>query len=584
MKAGNDIFINKSIKASGANAGLTLATGGDYRLITPATFSGAELDATGKPVAKQIPAGTEFTEIVLSGANAKLKINDNAYTLIRSMNDLAAIDGKTGHFALMNNLDASAWSRANMGAAAVIGTMSGTLAGMGHTVSNLTLNAPGKFAVGLVGRMAAVAGMENVLRDIGLLNVDVTGQRAVGALVGSANRPIVNQAYSTGKVQAQSAVGGLVGLILDSGRELQDRALIQSSYSNADVVVSRGTNGTFQGTAGGLLGGVEGATSITGSHATGNVTSIPTAYYIHRVTDERIPMYDEHGKPVNPPAALGGDWYVANIYARQVGGLAGVAGPIINSYATGSVNSFDGEYVGGLAGIGGQVFNSYATGAVIGGGMVGGLIGQGSGVIDNVYATGRVIGTRETVHSGYGTISGGMIGGLIGSAVSGSISNAFATGDVIAVRAGYVGGLVGAQERGGSISDSYATGTVVGAGSGLGSGGGLVGGGTYTVGTISDNSHYSDARVAAMDTTAPVRSETGRIVEDIQVREADNVRNAVNTAQNGDDGGTSGGGRTLSDQYIRYGDSDSYSARVKAISVEGIDDGDGECSEDDECD
>ena len=571
MKAGNDIFINKSVKATGANAGLTLTTGGDYHLITPATFSGAVLDATGKPVARQIPAGTEFSEISLIGANAKLKINDNAYTLIRTMDDLAAINGKTGYFALMNNLDASAWSRANMGTAAVIGEMSGTLAGMGHTVSNLTLNAPTKFGVGLIGEMPAIAEVANVLRDIGILNVDITGQRGVGALVGSAGRPNISQAYSTGKVQAQSAVGGLVGIMRDSRLVDDGAALIQSSYSNANIAVSKSSltfSGTVQVTAGGLLGEINGVTIIANSHATGNVTSVPTAYYVNKVTGESIPVYDEHGTRIALPS--GGDWRATYLYGNVLGGLAGNVSQIINSYATGTVNSFDGENIGGLAGVSGTVINSFATGTVIGGQNVGGLLGSGS-TADNVYATGRVIGTRETVYDGSIDFSGGAIGGLIGFVKDGNISNAFATGDVIAVMAGrtdFVGGLVGTQNRGSSISDSYATGTVVG-------GGGLVGVGKYVgdMGTISDNSYYSDARAVVMVETAPALSETGNIAVNIQTREADSVRNAITNEQNRIDGGE----RLQPDQYIGYGDSDSYSARVKAISVEE------ECSETNDC-
>jgi len=576
MKAGNDIYVNKSIKATGANAGLTLTAGGDYYLITPATFSGAVLDATGKPVARKIPAGTEFSEIALSGANAKLKINGDSYTLIRTMDGLAAIDGKAGHFALMNNLDATAWSRANMGAASVIGTMSGTLAGMGHTVSNLTLNAPDKSNAGLIGRVTSDGKTVNVLRDIGVLNVDITSVNAAGALAGSAADTVISQAYSTGMIRTTSALavnggtaGGFAGTMSGTNR-------IENSYSGVDITA-------LSGSLGGLAGSAQTIT-IANSHATGNVSCTRAGLlYVNDITDETSEVFDAAGRLLVMPSGAG--WRLSAVrYPVGIGGLLGNAyyANINNSWASSNVTTFDGWYIGGLVGMMGTVnlnntipntvTNSFATGNVVGGSRVGGLIGDiGNSlnlevVIDNVYATGKVIGT---LGFRYELTDGSMIGGLIGQANNSAISNAFATGNVIVTavsggRTELTGGLVGSQ-GGGSISDSYATGTIVG----NTWGDGLVGG---QGGTVSGNSYYSNARAETMAATEAVRSETGRIVDAVRVREADGVRNAVNSEQNRIDDG----GNRQPDRYIGYGDSDSYSARVKAISVED------ECSEDEE--
>ena len=579
LNAANDININKSIAATGANAGLSLNTGGDYNLITPATFSGAALDAAGKPVARQIPAGTEFSGVSLSGANAGMKINGDSYALIHSMDDLAAINGKTGYFALMNNLDASAWSSTNMGAASVIGAMSGTFAGMGHTISNLTLNAPGRDYVGLIGQMSEAAGTANILRDIGVLNVDIAGNDRVGALAGAATDAVISQAYGTGKISGNMIVGGLIGITNETtGFRETGGARINNSWSGVNIRAASGY-------AGGLLGGAY-AVTIKNSHATGGIIGTRGSYWKNETTGEIVNMLDEHGVAAERPND-GYDWTAYIMPSNNVGGLLGQTyyGNITNSYASGNISTIDGSGAGGLvgdlmgttaiAGLTQAVSNSFATGNVIGGTRVGGLIGDVGGAnqgvntvfLDNVYATGNVIGTHESDS----ITGGGRIGGLIGNAVDVSVNNAFATGNVITNTRNpfnFMGGLLGYSGGNSSVNNSFATGTVVGNGGNYT--GGLVGGGSENS-TLSD-SYYRDAAYQAASEAAPARTETGRITSDVEARE---------TANNGNEGGaTDGGWRSSSpDQYIEYGDSGDYSARVKAIVVD-----EDECSEDnDEC-
>ena len=127
-----------------------------------------------------------------------------------------------------------------------------------------------------------------------------------------------------------------------------------------------------------------------------------------------------------------------DIYGRRyVGGLAGSAGDIVNSYVTGSVSGA-GDYVGGLAGRSTEfsgpnyIEDSYATGSVSGSGdYVGGLAGSFEGII-NSYATGSVSG------------SGDYVGGLVGRS-EGIILDSHATGSVSG-SGDYVGGLVGRSE------------------------------------------------------------------------------------------------------------------------------------------
>jgi len=154
----------------------------------------------------------------------------------------------------------------------------------------------------------------------------------------------------------------------------------------------------------------------------------------------------------------------------NVGGLVGSSyGAISNSHATGDVTG-TGNAVGGLVGnnYGAAISNSYASGNIAGVGYVGGLVGQGGGVITNSYATGSVTGSSYDV------------GGLVGSQY-GSISGSHASGNVTGNT--NVGGLVGYNNAGSVITESYATGAVTGSGNGAGNVGGLVGnnyGGTIT--------------------------------------------------------------------------------------------------------
>ncbi len=130
--------------------------------------------------------------------------------------------------------------------------------GNGNTISNLFINRPSTNDVGLFGSI----GSRGEVRNLGLDDASVTGQKWVGALVGP-NYGTVVRSYATGAVaggesgnaNATAPVGGLVGFLNRS-------ATIATSY--AVVEVSNISNGT-----GGLVGRSNG--SIIASYATGPV-------------------------------------------------------------------------------------------------------------------------------------------------------------------------------------------------------------------------------------------------------------------------------------------------------------------------
>jgi filamentous hemagglutinin family protein len=140
-------------------------------------------------------------------------------------------------------------------------------------------------------------------------------------------------------------------------------------------------------------------------------------------------------------------------------------------------------YIGTLAGwfYLGTIANSYATGSVTGNNMVGGLVGGSQlAAIYSSYSTSGV-----TASDPNGTHAGGLVGYN-----NGTITNSYATGTVTAPNRWSVGGLVGYHD--GTITDSYSTGSV----SGIARVGGLVGwnnGGvitnSYSAGSVSGTSN-----------------------------------------------------------------------------------------------
>ena len=177
-----------------------------------------------------------------------------------------------------------------------------TFDGSGHTIANLIINRASSANIGLFG----YTGRRSKINNIGLLNINVTGDLYVGGLVGRGDSIITNS-YAKGSVKGADYVGGLVGL---------SNGAITSSYATGSATAT-----SSFAEVGGLVGRLYG--SVMNSYATGSVT--------------------------------GAFSYFA------IGGLVGLNdGDITNSYATGFVTGNDN--VGGLVGRsrdGGSVTDSY---------------------------------------------------------------------------------------------------------------------------------------------------------------------------------------------------------------------------------
>jgi hypothetical protein len=152
-----------------------------------------------------------------------------------------------------------------------------------------------------------------------------------------------------------------------------------------------------------------------------------------------------------------------------------------------------------------MIENSYATGNVIeegddSTGKSGGLLGYnedfyGVSIVNNCYATGNVSGTTR-------------VGGLVGYNSSGtSVTNCYSTGSVSGTLE--VGGLAGRNV--GTVTNSYSTGSV----SGTSYVGGLVGSDTIGGDTGTATASFWDVNSSGKDTSA---GGTGLMTADMQTR------------------------------------------------------------------
>ena len=230
------------------------------------------------------------TDKIVFGTNGKVVVN-NLYQL-QWIN--TALNGK---YELGSNIDASATSAWNSnGSGGYYGfnpignstnKFNGTFDGLGFTISNLYINRPSQYDVGLFGYSNNAT-----IKNIGLNNVDITGNSYVGGLLGYKNGGTISNSYASGNVNGNSEVGGLVGY---------NHGTISNSYSSGIV---RGIS-----YVGGLVG--ENYGTISNSYASGTVSG--------------------------------------SIGSSYVGGLVGYNhGTISNSYTSGNVDGY--FSVGGLVG------------------------------------------------------------------------------------------------------------------------------------------------------------------------------------------------------------------------------------------
>jgi filamentous hemagglutinin family protein len=431
-------------------------------------------------------------------------LNGNSYTLVYSMAQLDAIDavnavdgtaleiygaGLAGNYALATNLSAAgtAYSQALIGTNSsgdVDTQFTGRVDGLGHTVTGLTINAPGTEYAALLG---FVSGADASVSNIGLVGGSVTGQSNIGSLVGWLDLGTVQNSFSSAAVSgSDTSTGGLIGY---------NAGTVQSSYATGTVIGSLGAGGlvgwnvgTVQssyaaGTVTGdtYTGGLTGfnAGTVQSSYATGAVIGNFGAGGLAGWAVETSMIIDSHAAgPVT------GDTYSGGLIGRNYGSVNA-------SHASGAVTGTT-LSTGGLIGRNdaGTVTASFASGAVSGVQNTGGLIGSNLGTVETSYASGAVNAT--------GNRTGGLIGqngSPLGQSVASTVRASYATGAVTGTTNS--GGLVGLNSPTGTVDSSYATGTVAGTAPTVG---GLVGANNAAAGTVTNS--YWDTQTSGLAVSA----------------------------------------------------------------------------------
>ncbi len=227
----------------------------------------------------------------------------------------------------------------------------GTFTGNGHSIRNMTIDAPGGKCIGLFGYV----GNDAVINDLRIEHARVVGEQHVGLLAGI-NNGTISYCSSSGSISGNNRVGGLIGTSRGSVACCQSKTCV----AGKQIV-------------GGLIGHALSKSSIIDCQSRGNVTG-----------------------------------------ESDIGGLIGemLRGRVIGCSTSGHISSQ--TNAGGLVGSGpyGGAIVRCRSSAEITGALVGGLVGIAQRTnIMHCHATGVLTGIRPTGKiSDYMAGVGGLVG------------------------------------------------------------------------------------------------------------------------------------------------------------------------------
>jgi hypothetical protein len=351
--------------------------------------------------------------------------------IIYDVNDLQAIrNDLTAYYELANDIDASGTLLWNGGLGfGPIGSyqfghpelrFSGCFDGKGHIISNLFINRPLEDEVGLFG-VTALNNPGGWIRNVGMVDCDITGDVGVGCLVGfhEWNAQTISECYATGTIVSPMMVGGLLGY---NGLTVED---CHAAVTITAISLVHPTWGTEE--IGGLIGTNDG--DVGRCYAVGNITGIG----------------------------------VGSGNISEFGGLIGYHnnGRLFQCYATGNISITGSGFiseVGGLTGLDTGTLPTtecFATGhiTIVAVGEVWG-VGGFTGYKDipafaDCYARGNISITTSGIWDG-------DIGGMVGYVRSGlEILRSYSTGSITIVGASFnnVGGFCGNNQ--GTITNCF---------------------------------------------------------------------------------------------------------------------------------
>ena len=201
-----------------------------------------------------------------------------------------------------------------------------------------------------------------------------------------------------------------------------------------------------------------------------------------------------------------------NLGDRKYVGLFGATGSeaVIRDLGLENVSVSARAESGALAGLNhGTITGAWVTGSVSGNAHVGGLAGSNRGTVERSYSKAQVKGTTAR-DSGGEQLSAVRTAGLVGLNY-GTVRNTYAAGEVTGD--GHVAGLVGWNNGGGRVENSYAAGRVASL-RGFPSTGGLVG---WQTGAVS-NSYWDTETTGQRDGAGQgdVPANSGKTTADLQ--------------------------------------------------------------------
>ena len=313
-----------------------------------------------------------------------------------------------------------------------VGAFAALLDGNGHTITvNSNLNAP-------TGGLFVTLGSTGIVRNLHITGIVAPsgGGNIVGGLVGTNNGTIEN-VHSSVHVTHVPGGGTITNFV--GGLVATNNARIYNSQSSGQI---RGEN-----TTGGLVGQNVG----TGTNQGEIINSFSTSSVIGLVSTGGL-----SGTNNGPNAVIEGSHAEGPVHGtNHVGGLVGQnqANALIeHSHALGNVQG--GPNTGGLVGTNNssRIVLCFARGNVVASSTVGGLVGQNinaNAVIDQTFASGAVQGTGSGNH---------RTGGLVGFNNAGAlITDSYARGNVTSIHTN-AGALVGQNNS--YITNTFATGNV----------------------------------------------------------------------------------------------------------------------------
>jgi hypothetical protein len=296
---------------------------------------------------------------------------------IASAIDLASIPSHTEDFNKCFILTADVnVSQYQFSIGSTVVNFTGVFNGNGHSISNFKYSKSGDDA----GLFSLVTGAGSKITNVILINPDVSGDTAVGSLVGYLNSGTIENCFvRDAVVSGTNYIGGLLG------------------FNSSGKIINCSTSGTVTGVSyvGGLVG---------------------TSLYNNNQIRKCCSSCAVTGTADHIGGLAGSCWNITKscstgtVHGKDfVGGLAGLS-EVGQSFSSADVNA-SGSYVGGLVGRCSIITDCYACGSVRGVSFVGGLAGDcpdSSDTITRAYSTALVTGT--------GTYIGGLVGWVTDSA------------------------------------------------------------------------------------------------------------------------------------------------------------------------